>query len=216
MSDDKVVAFPGDQIDVQFDKSLCIGVAECGRSSGELFQKGRTPWCMPDTTTREQVREVVERCPSGALTYVDKQAEQEQAPAENRITVVADGPLYASGELQIDGAPADKPGLRVRAALCRCGQSKNKPFCDNSHRAADFRDYGAVGDTGPGIEAEGGPLELKPIANGPLLAKGQLRIRAASGRIAWSGEKIALCRCGASENKPFCDGRHREIGWETE
>jgi CDGSH-type Zn-finger protein/uncharacterized Fe-S cluster protein YjdI len=213
MSNDQILDFPGKEIDVQFDKSLCIGIAECGRSAGALFQKGRDPWCSPDASTPAEVREIVERCPSGALTYTDSQGGSEQPPAENRITVISDGPLYASGDLRIDGAPEDKPGLKTRAALCRCGKSENKPFCDNSHRDAGFRDYGAVGDPGPGLESEGGPLELKAIEHGPLLAKGNLKIRAASGRIAWSGEKIALCRCGASENKPFCDGKHREIDW---
>jgi CDGSH-type Zn-finger protein/uncharacterized Fe-S cluster protein YjdI len=213
MADEQIVDFPGQDIDVRFDKSLCIGIAECGRSTGELFQKGRNPWCLPDASTPAEVREIIERCPSGALSYHDKTGDAEAAPAQNRITVVADGPLYAHGALRIEGAPEDKPGLNTRAALCRCGQSQNKPYCDNSHREAGFRDYGAVGDTGPGLESEGGPLELKPVEHGPLLARGNFKIRAASGRIAWAGEKVALCRCGASENKPFCDGKHREIGW---
>jgi CDGSH-type Zn-finger protein/uncharacterized Fe-S cluster protein YjdI len=214
MADDQITDFPGKDIDVHFDKSLCIGVAECGRASGDLFQKGRSPWCMPDASTPAEAREIVERCPSGALSYTDKVGgTAEQVPAENCVTVVSDGPLYATGDLHIEGAPEEKPGLKTRAALCRCGQSKNKPFCDNSHRDSNFRDYGAVGDSGPGLESAGGPLELKPIEHGPLLAKGNFKIRAASGRIAWAGEKVALCRCGASENKPFCDGKHREIGW---
>ncbi|MBK1647097.1 CDGSH iron-sulfur domain-containing protein [Rhabdochromatium marinum] len=213
MTDESIVDFPGEKIDVRFDKSLCIGVAECGRASGDLFKKGRSPWCVPDECTVDEVRDIVERCPSGALSYTDKQGTPEQASDVNQIGVVADGPLYAIGDLHIEGAPEDKSGLKYRAALCRCGQSQNKPYCDNSHREAGFRDYGAVGDRGPGLKNRGGPLEIKPVEHGPLLVKGNFDILAGSGRVAWSGEKVALCRCGASENKPFCDGRHREIGW---
>ncbi|EIC22353.1 CDGSH iron-sulfur domain-containing protein [Thiorhodovibrio frisius] len=213
MADDQISDFPGNDIEVHFDQSLCIGIGECGRATGDLFQQGRTPWCMPDASTPAEVREIVERCPSGALSYSDKTGGPETPPSENRITVISDGPLYATGDLHIEGAPAEKPGLKTRAALCRCGKSQNKPFCDNSHRAAKFCDYGAVGDSGPGLETEGGPLELKAIDHGPLLVKGNFKIRAASGRIAWAGEKVALCRCGASENKPFCDAKHREIDW---
>lgn len=213
MAENHILDYPGKDIEVRFDKSLCIGIAECGRSAGDLFQQGRDPWCLPDASTPAEVRDIILRCPSGALTYTDHHGGSEQPPVENRVTVVCDGPLYATGDLRIEGAPEDKPGLKTRAALCRCGKSENKPFCDNSHREANFRDYGAVGDSGPGLESEGGPLELKSIEHGPLLAKGHFKIRAASGRIAWAGEKVALCRCGASENKPFCDGKHREIDW---
>ncbi len=213
MADENIVDFPGSDMDVRFDQSLCIGIAECGRATGDLFLKGRDPWCLPDASTPAEVRDIITRCPSGALTYTDHHGGSEQPPTDNRMTVVSDGPLYATGDLHIEGAPADKPGLKTRAALCRCGKSQNKPFCDNSHRESNFRDYGAVGDQGPGLETRGGPLELKAVEHGPLLVRGHVEIRAASGRIAWAGEKVALCRCGASENKPFCDGKHREIGW---
>jgi len=53
--------------------------------------------------------------------------------------VTYNGPLFARGELAIEGAPDDMPAVRFRAALCRCGQSKNKPFCDGSHKAAGFQ-----------------------------------------------------------------------------
>ncbi|MGD9410185.1 MAG: CDGSH iron-sulfur domain-containing protein, partial [Thiohalocapsa sp.] len=53
----------------------------------------------------------------------------------------------------------------------------------------------------------------KRIPNGPLMLEGNLSIRAASGRVAWQGEKAFLCRCGASKNKPFCDGSHKDAGF---
>jgi CDGSH-type Zn-finger protein/uncharacterized Fe-S cluster protein YjdI len=216
MSEKKVFDFPGGEIDVHWDGRLCIHVGECGNSEGELFVGGREPWCLPDASTRAEVREICERCPSGALTYTDKSGVAEEAPAENSVTVAYNGPLFATGRLDIAGAPEDMPGVRFRAALCRCGQSKNKPFCDNSHVAARFEDYGAVGERGPGLQAPGGTLSVKPLKDGPLLVEGNLAIRAASGRLAWQGTKAALCRCGASANKPFCDGSHKEAGFTAD
>ena len=215
MSEKKVFEYPGADIDVQWDGRLCIHVGECGNAKGDLFVAGREPWCMPDSCSTAEVREVVERCPSGALTYRDKTGAKEQAPADNVVTVVYNGPLYVTGDLAIEGAPADMPGVRFRAALCRCGQSQSKPFCDNSHLGAGFRDFGAVGDKGPGLEARGGVLGVKPLPDGPLLLNGNLTIRAGSGRVAWEGTTAALCRCGASANKPFCDGSHRAIGFKS-
>ena len=105
---------------------------------------------------------------------------------------------------------------RVRAALCRCGLSSNKPYCDSSHAEGGFRDSGAVGRKGEGNEDKGGELNIKPAPNGPLLVRGNLEIRAASGRSAWYGQSAALCRCGASQNKPFCDGSHKAVGFSSE
>lgn len=216
MSDKEVFGYPGKEIDVQWDGRLCIHIGECGNAQGDLFVAGRDPWCIPDTAAKAEVREIVERCPSGALSYRDKDGVPEAAPAENIVTVAYNGPLYAYGDLGIEGAPDDMPGVRFRAALCRCGRSANKPFCDNTHVEVGFQDYGSVGERGPGLAAKGGRLTIKPIPDGPLLVSGSLAIRAASGRLAWEGDQTALCRCGGSKNKPFCDGTHRTIGFKSE
>jgi len=215
MSEKQVYEFPGGEIDVQWDGRLCIHIGECGNAKGELFEGGRDPWCVPDKTSRSKVREIVERCPSGALTYLDKGGPEETAPAENTVMVVYNGPLYASGDLEIAGVSQDMPGVSFRAALCRCGKSDNKPFCDNNHLKAGFEDYGSVGDKGPGLSAIGGKLTVQPLPDGPLLIKGNLTIRAGSGRVAWQGAQAALCRCGASTNKPFCDGSHKQAGFKS-
>ncbi|PRP93211.1 Iron-binding zinc finger CDGSH type [Enhygromyxa salina] len=211
--------YPGEQVDVRWDRRLCIHVGECGRAEGELFVGGRAPWCDPNVVGDdvEHVVDVVERCPTGALTYIRKQGgATEVAPGRNQVVVANDGPLYLSGDLAIDGASEDMAGVRFRAALCRCGASKTKPFCDNSHRELRFEDQGAVGSTGePSIE-EGGRLEVKRAPNGPLLVNGSFTIVGGSGRVAWRGTRAALCRCGASKNKPFCDGAHKAIGFQAD
>jgi len=216
MSEQKVFRYTGIDVDVDWDERLCIHIGECGGAKGDLFVGGRQPWCVPDATTRDEVRDIVERCPSGALSYVDKSGVSERARDENTVAVGYNGPLFVSGELAIEGAAEDMPGVRFRAALCRCGQSHNKPFCDNSHEAAEFQDYGAVGERGPGTAGSGGLLQIKPLKNGPLLVTGQVTIRAGSGRTAWQGDRVALCRCGQSKNKPFCDGSHAKVGFKSD
>lgn len=216
MSDKKIFDYPGEQIDVHWDGRLCIHIAECGHAEGDLFTTGRQPWCVPDKATPEEVVEVCERCPSGALTYTDKSGRSEQAVAENTVAVTYNGPLYISGELAIEGATDDMTGAGYRAALCRCGQSKNKPFCDNSHLETGFKDFGAIGDSGPGLEAAGGKLDIKALPDGPLLLSGNLSMVSGSGRLAWKGDSVALCRCGESKNKPFCDGSHTAAGFRSD
>lgn len=216
MSDKKVYSFKGEQAEVHWDRRLCIHIGECGQSEGDLFVGGRDPWCVPDTSTPQQVAEVCERCPSGALTYTLKSGQTEQAASENTISITYNGPLYVQGDLHIEDAHEDRPGTRFRAALCRCGHSKNKPFCDNSHLKADFEDYGAVGEKGPGLPEAPAKLTITSRKDGPLILSGPMTIKSGSGRIAWQGDNTALCRCGLSKNKPFCDGSHRGSGFKAD
>ena len=137
--------------------------------------------------------------------------------AGNTAKIAAAGPLCATGALRIE-----MPGGEVRemseAALCRCGRSQDKPFCDGSHAPAGFQDDGLIhgGRLVPGDDdGDGGPVTLSCAPNGPLLVRGPLTVVAEDERTS-SGGKGALCRCGASATKPFCDGAHRRVGFEAE
>jgi CDGSH-type Zn-finger protein/uncharacterized Fe-S cluster protein YjdI len=216
MSEKDKYTYPGDRAKVSWNGKLCIHIGECGRAEGELFVGGRKPWCQPDLASDDEIDDVVRRCPTGALSYeFPDSSRTEQPPAENTIQVAYNGPLFMRGDLQIDGAP-DDPGLRFRAALCRCGQSKNKPLCDNSHLDSGFSDYGAVGRSSDASAEAVGPLQVKPTPDGPLLIKGNVTIVSSSVRQSWHGKQAAMCRCGGSNNKPFCDGQHKKIGFKSE
>jgi CDGSH-type Zn-finger protein/uncharacterized Fe-S cluster protein YjdI len=216
MATKKAFDYPGKNATVTWHGKLCIHISECGRAKGELFVAGRKPWCQPDLVDDDEVREVVLRCPTGALSYAYTDGSKvESAPGVNTITVAYNGPLFVSGDLEISDAPANVPGLKFRCALCRCGKSKNKPFCDNSHESQGFQDYGAVGDADPGLQESGGPLQINPVKDGPLLVKGNVTVVGGAGRSSWNGSQVALCRCGESNNKPFCDGQHKKAGFKS-
>lgn len=68
------------------------------------------------------------------------------------------------------------------------------------------------GDTQPIVEISAS-TEVHLTPNGPLRLNGQVRILDAQGNVLMETDKCSLCRCGASENKPFCDGRHRSVGF---
>lgn len=140
MSDQQKYRYPGEHIDVEWDERLCIHIGECGQSEGELFVGGRQPWCEPDLTSIEFVKEVVERCPSGALTYQVKDGHSsERAASENTVTVSCNGPYFAKGNLTLVTGSGRKVWQGNNVALCRCGASGNKPFCDGSHKQAGFK-----------------------------------------------------------------------------
>jgi CDGSH-type Zn-finger protein/uncharacterized Fe-S cluster protein YjdI len=217
MAKKTVFEYPGEKASVSWNRGLCIHIGECGQAKGELFIGGRNPWCQPDLSTNEEVADVVNRCPTGALTvdFADGSG-TEQPESVNTVNVAYNGPLFVRGSLAIDDAPVDAPGLAFRAALCRCGKSRNKPYCDNSHEKDGFSDYGSVGETGADDYTAGGELTIKPITDGPLMLSGNLTIKNSSGRDAWNGERAALCRCGESANKPFCDGAHKRVGFKSD
>ena len=134
-------AYEAEGIVVRFDLKRCIHAEECVHGLPMVFDAKRRPWIDPSQAGAAEVAAVVEQCPSGALTYERKDggaAEVVIDPPE--ITAVRDGPLYVRGRhtlcdhegQTVDGGP--------RVALCRCGHSKNKPYCDNSHIEAGFTD----------------------------------------------------------------------------
>lgn len=217
MSKIRTLTFEGSEYTVTWNGSICTHAQECVRTDSKLFEKGRTPWADPDLVDAEELDRVVRRCPSGALTYAKKDGSQSEQPAvTNTATVLPNGPLYVRGDLRIVGKDPENPTVATRVALCRCGHSQNKPFCDNSHTKVNFVDSGAVGREGPGLEETGGPLTIQTNPNGSVRLIGNVSIRASSGEIRWQGPKVSICRCGLSKQKPFCDSSHRDSNFEAE
>lgn len=128
-----------DQIAVYWEPALCIHTARCLRALPEVFDVNRRPWVLIDAAPADAVAAAVTRCPTGALRFERLDgAAQEVLPDPPVIEAQADGPLYVRGRVRVvnqDGAERELP----RAALCRCGESNNKPFCDNMHRRVGFR-----------------------------------------------------------------------------
>ncbi len=60
-----------------------------------------------------------------------------------------------------------------------------------------------------------GGIEITVAENGPLIVSGTVLVRGSDGEVLREVEKCALCRCGHSENKPFCDGSHKTVGFEA-
>jgi CDGSH-type Zn-finger protein len=135
-----------------------------------------------------------------------------RAPDANVIRVLENGPLDVTGDIHIAD---DEP--RNRARLCRCGGSENKPFCDDSHRINGFIATGEppTEESGP-LEAHNGKLQITPFPNGPLGIAGPVEICSGTGHTLNRTTRIALCRCGHSKSKPYCDGSHRRVGFTTE
>ena len=211
-------AYHSEKITVSFDLERCIHSAECVRGLPGVFDTEKRPWIQPDKSHPDCVAEVVMRCPTGALQFERRDGgDEETAPSENIVAVAANGPLYVRGDVELRDSTGTTLLKDTRVALCRCGESTNKPFCDNSHKQANFRDAGVLGvRLASKPAADGGKLRIVPAVDGPLLLNGEVEIQSADGETAYRGTKTALCRCGRSANKPFCDGSHAEVAWRSD
>jgi uncharacterized Fe-S cluster protein YjdI len=124
---------------VYFEPRRCLHTGECLRAVPEVFDNRKTPWINPGAAEPDRVAEAVRRCPTGALHFERLDGgEAETAPARTTVTIMPDGPLFVRGDLEIRRGDGTVLGAETRVALCRCGHSRTKPFCDNSHFGAGF------------------------------------------------------------------------------
>lgn len=114
------------------------------------------------------------------------------------VTAREDGPLIVKGATGLTDENGNAAEVRPAMGLCRCGLSRNKPFCDGAHGEGGFS---SDGDAGALTLGAGAVVEL--LKDGPL-------------KITSDGEEpVFLCRCGKSANKPYCDGSHGKAGWTS-
>ncbi|GAB4508423.1 MAG: CDGSH iron-sulfur domain-containing protein [Anaerolineae bacterium] len=210
----KIRDYTGQDIDVQYDVKRCIHARECVSRLSAVFDIDKRPWIQPDNAPADTLAETIEHCPTGALHFRRKDGgAAEETPAENTIRLEANGPLYLRGDLRItlsDGSTMTE----TRAALCRCGASSNKPFCDNTHKDTGFAAEATYAANELKIlEETTTPLEIHPAQNGPVLIDGAFELLNGAGEVVFRGTQAALCRCGGSTNKPFCDGTHHRLNF---
>lgn len=138
---DRREALPGRGVTIYDDRSRCAHIGRCTEGLPTVFKLGQEPWIDAEGGTADEIASVVRRCPSGALAYAlgtDPHPVEEQAkPA---IIALPDASLQLRGGIQVVSADGKPYEVRARQTLCRCGHSKNKPFCDGSHWYAGFHD----------------------------------------------------------------------------
>lgn len=135
----------------------------------------------------------------------------------NTIMVRPNGPLICLSDTRIEIQDSEGKLLQQGQdiALCRCGASKNKPFCDGSHRNIEFQGEQEFSDERTeDIDGLHGELVITVKTNAMLSIKGPVTIFSRSGNSVTTRTKGALCRCGESKKKPFCDASHKQCGFE--
>ncbi len=131
---DRAKHYGGDGMEVLDDRPICVHAGFCGNKVTNVWKMAVKT---NDTRIRAEAMAMIERCPSGALSYtVDGEMIEPDLPAG--VAVIPDGPLWVSGGLEVTRADGTVLETRNRVTLCRCGQSGSKPLCDGSHKEAGF------------------------------------------------------------------------------
>ena len=126
--------YEDDRIRVVWDASRCIHTAICLQRLPSVFDVRARPWIDLAGASADDIAAAIRACPTGALRY-DGIAIPDEVPDDpTTVDVRPNGPLFVRGRLRLRAPGGQLEQDETRAALCRCGASENKPFCDNSHR----------------------------------------------------------------------------------
>ena len=145
MEDKKIIKkYSNGEVTIVWEPLICIHSTICWKGENslpEVFKPKERPWIKPDGASTERIIEQVNKCPSGALSYflVNEQLKKETIKTETIIEVKTDGPLLVYGNIVLKNNDRSEVLIKRVTAFCRCGASKNNPYCDGSHRKAGFK-----------------------------------------------------------------------------
>lgn len=139
---DKRKNYVGKEITIHDNRRTCSHSAECIRNLESVFQLGQRPWINADGDEVSRIIEAIRKCPSGALSYSAGGIEhRDDKDARPKVIVSKNGPYHVTGGIELAGTENWAEGAsKEHYALCRCGASGNKPFCDGMHLRIKFRE----------------------------------------------------------------------------
>lgn len=137
---DKLDAYKGKNITIHDNRGVCSHAGYCTDNSPEVFDMHKKPWIEPDKGDPEKTAKTIRMCPSGALSYTMNGALYKDQERQPSVTVAKNGPYRVTGGIDFNDPAESKPESEEHYTLCRCGSSKNKPFCDGTHWHVKFKD----------------------------------------------------------------------------
>lgn len=127
------------EVTIEWQPNKCIHSALCFKGLPSVFNPRERPWAKPEGASTQEIVDQIKKCPSGALSYfMNDETNKEEAHLETVIEALPNGPLLVYGTLKIKHKNGEQTLENKTTALCRCGQSSNKPFCDGTHAKVGF------------------------------------------------------------------------------
>ena len=138
--EDRQDDYAGAEVTIHDNRGICSHAGRCSDGLPSVFRLGKEPWIDPKGATTEEITATVKQCPSGALSYSPGGAEYRNQDRQPAVTVSKNGPLVVVGGPDLVGVTRGQGASEEHFTLCRCGGSKNKPFCDGMHWYIKFQD----------------------------------------------------------------------------
>ncbi len=132
--------YEGKKITIHDNRGICAHAGRCTDGLAKVFRLNEEPWIHPDATSPEEIIATIQKCPSGALSYSIDEVEHRDRDGEPAIFVAPNGPYVVSGGPELVDTPRAEGASTEHFTMCRCGGSKNKPFCDGTHWHIKFQD----------------------------------------------------------------------------
>ena len=130
--------YAGASISVHDNRGLCAHAGRCTDGNPLVFRLRKEPFVDPNADSAEAIVGVIRQCPSGALSYSIDGKEHREHGGDAFIGFVPNGPYVIRGGAELEGAELLEGGTTDHFTLCRCGKSKNKPFCNGAHWDVKF------------------------------------------------------------------------------
>ena len=138
---EEVKEYTNGEITVIWKPGVCIHSGNCVSGLGKVFNPKDRPWIKMHSASTNEIIKTVNNCPSGALTFKrnnDMSEKVEAAQQKTKVQVLKDGPLMLEGTCTIVDRDGNETLKEGKVFLCRCGGSKNKPYCDGTHKSVEF------------------------------------------------------------------------------
>jgi len=132
--------YVGKKITIHDNRGICSHAGFCTDGLPSVWRMGVEPWIDPDGASVEEIIATIKKCPSGALSYSIEEVEHRDLDRQPAIRLAKDGPYHVIGGIELHNEPRGEEASLEHYTLCRCGGSKNKPFCDGQHWYINFHD----------------------------------------------------------------------------
>lgn len=132
--------YAGKKITIHDNRGICAHAGVCTDNLPSVFRMRNEPWIVPDSAEVQEIIDTIRGCPSGALSYSIDGEEYRDQDREPKVTLSKDGPYCVTGGVELLNVPRGEGASEEHYTLCRCGGSKNKPFCDGTHWHIGFKD----------------------------------------------------------------------------
>jgi CDGSH-type Zn-finger protein len=132
--------YKGQRITIFDNRAICAHAGYCTDGLKSVFRYGAEPWIDANGAAVAEIIAIIEKCPSGALSYALDGVEAAAPARPPKVVVIDNGPYAVQGDIELMNTEFGEGASRERYTLCRCGASANKPFCDGSHWRVEFRD----------------------------------------------------------------------------